>query len=65
VINFRGNCWELRSHTYFGVGTQFAKFGRLILIPDVATRCPILKIKCARFDSTPKSPIAGYKGTYF
>ena len=24
VVNFGGNCWELSSQTYFGVGTQFS-----------------------------------------
>ena len=58
------------------------KFGQLILrkiIKIGATRCPILRLKCTKFDfgwgsapdpaggaySAPPDPLAGFKGAYF
>jgi len=47
------------------VGWEGMKFGQLILrriVKIVATKCPILRLKCTKIDS---DPLAGFKGPYF
>ena len=59
--------------------TKFAQFIHRKIIKIVSTRCPILRLKCTKYDfdsgsapdhtegaySTPPDPLAGFKGPYF